>query len=203
MKKYEGIVGLVLCVLLGLLVMFTIQRISSLESERDEAVRNNQSLLEGVTEYKVRDSLNASKVHDLELSIDDWRRLRAEDAQLIKDMGIKNSHLASVISSQMQTTQQVQGVLVDTMIIHDSIPVKAQKIDIIDKWVDVHGVIVDNKFDGVITTRDSLVLVETIQYKRFLGFLWKTKRIKSRELDVVSKNPCTSIIGIEKITLQQ
>ena len=203
MKKYEGLIGLVLCVLLGLLVMFTIQRISSLESERDEAVRNSTALLEGMTEYKVRDSLNASKVHELELSVNDWKRLRADDAQLIKDMGVKNSYLASIITSQMQTSQQVQGVLVDTMIIHDSIPVRAQKIDIIEKWVDVHGMIIDNKFEGVINTRDSLVLVETIQYKRFLGFLWKTKRIKSRELNVLSKNPCTKILGVEKIILKQ
>ena len=54
-------------------------------------------------------------------------------------------------------------------------------------------------FSGTLEVRDSLLVVETVQRKRFLGFLWKTKRVKSREIDVVSKNPYTDIVGVESI----
>jgi hypothetical protein len=47
------------------------------------------------------------------------------------------------------------------------------------------------------------LIVETVQYKRFWGFLWKTKKIKNREIDVVSKNPATKILGVEFVTIEK
>ena len=58
-------------------------------------------------------------------------------------------------------------------------------------------------FSGKIITRDSLLITESVQYKRFLNFLWKTKRIKKREFDIVSKNPYTKITGFEVITIEK
>jgi hypothetical protein len=77
-------------------------------------------------------------------------------------------------------------------------------LNVSDEWIDLHGVIYDDgEFDGTLEVRDSLAIVETVQRKRFLGFLWRTKRIKSREVDVVSKNPYSQIVGLESITIKQ
>ena len=71
------------------------------------------------------------------------------------------------------------------------------------KWTDVVGC-VDLKRDTVelqISNRESLKIVETVKYKRFLGFLWKTNKVKSRQVDVVSQNPATSIVNVDYISI--
>ena len=52
-----------------------------------------------------------------------------------------------------------------------------------------------------ISNRESLKIVETVKYKRFLGFLWKTNKVKSRQVDVVSQNPATSIVNVDYISI--
>ena len=74
-------------------------------------------------------------------------------------------------------------------------------IDISELWFDLNACIIDDKFTGTTTGRDSLVIVETVEYNRFLGFLCKTNKVKNRKLDAMSKNPHTEIIDMEFITI--
>lgn len=59
------------------------------------------------------------------------------------------------------------------------------------------------EFTGTFENRDSLLVAETVKYKRFLGFLWKTSKVKDRKVDVVSKNPHTKILGVEFTTIRE
>jgi hypothetical protein len=66
----------------------------------------------------------------------------------------------------------------------------------------LHGCfLADSSFKGDVRVYNRLVITETVKYKRFLGFLWKTKKVKSREYDVVSDNPYTSIDGFEVVRI--
>ena len=58
-------------------------------------------------------------------------------------------------------------------------------------------------FEGRLEVRDSLIIVESVKYKRFLGFLWKTNKVKNRQIDVVSKNPHTKIVGTELVVIEK
>ena len=51
------------------------------------------------------------------------------------------------------------------------------------------------------TSRDELVLTETVRYKKFL--FWKTRKILDREMEAVSKNPHTTITGLEHIIIDR
>ena len=185
-------------------VIWVDRKIDRLTVERDKYRNNTETLLADVETYRVRDSLNAARVQSLELTVKDYERFRAEDAMLIKSLQRKNRDLASVNKTQSETIISLQSVPKDTVIItRDSLTVPAIKIHSGDAWYDFDGLLTKEEFTGTLRNRDSLVVAETVKYKRFLGFLWKTKQIKDRQVDVVSKNPHTEILGVEHITISK
>ena len=201
MKKWL-IVGAIFAALL-VFAGFQQNAIENLKQERNRYERNTESLLLDVAQYKTRDSLNAAKVGALELTIEEYKRFRADDAKLIKTLKTKNRDLTAITAAQSQTIMQLSAVPRDTVIIRDSVAIPAVAVHTGDAWYDFDGILTEKEFTGTLVNRDSLLVAETVQYKRFLGFLWKTKRIKNKQIDVVSKNPHTTIMGIEYIEIEK
>ena len=190
-------------VLVAALMVITYQynRIKELQQECARHERNTETLMGDVETYRVRDSLNAAKVHGLELTLSEYKRFRADDAALIKDLQIKNRNLAAVNQTQAETIIRLSATGRDTVVIRDSIPVPALTFHCGDEWFDFDGLLVDRQMTGTLTNRDALMLVESIKYKRFL--FWNTKRVKERTLNAVSKNPHTTIISMEHIVIEK
>ena len=180
-------------------------RIKRLTDERDKYRSNTETLLQDVRTYQTKDSLNAAKVGNLELKLSEYKKYRADDAALIKSLQTKNRDLQRVTTAQMETINELRANVRDSIVYlpGDTVTTVLRCIEYSDKWVDFDGCIINNTFSGKIITRDSLLMVETVQYKRWLGFLWKTKKIKDREIDVVSKNPATNILGVEFVTIEK
>lgn len=199
MKKWL-IVGAIFAALL-VFAGFQQNAIDNLKQERNRYERNTESLLLDVEQYKTRDSLNAAKVGALELTIQEYERFRAADAQLIKTLQIKNRDLTAVTTAQSQTIMELSAVPRDTVIIRDSVAMPAVAVHTGDAWFDFDGILADQEFTGTLAVRDSLLLIESVQYKRCLFF--KTKKIKNRKLDVVSKNPHTKIVNCEHIVIEK
>ena len=165
---------------------------------------NTDALLSDVEQYRVRDSLSAARVQSLELTVKEYERFRADDAQLIRELKQRNRDLSAVNKTQSQTIIDLRAVPRDTVvIIRDSIRVPAVAVHCGDAWFDFDGLLTADDFTGTLTNRDSLLLAETVKYRRFLGFLWKTRKVEDRQLDVVSRNPHTTIIGIEHIAIEK
>lgn len=184
-------------------VVWADRTINRLTAERDKYRNNTETLLGDVETYRVRDSLNAARVQSMELSIKEFERFRADDARLIRELKAKNRDLAAVNKTQSQTIIELQAAPRDTFIVRDSIPIPAIAVHCGDAWFDFDGLLTENKFTGTLANRDSLVVAESVQYKRFLGFLWKTNKVKNRRVDVVSKNPHTSILGVEHVVIEK
>ena len=201
MKRWL-IIGAIFAALL-VFAGFQQNAIENLKQERNRYERNTQSLLLDVAQYKTRDSLNAAKVGALELTIEEYKRFRAADARLIKTLQTKNRDLTAITAAQSQTIMELSAVPRDTVIIRDSVAMPAVAVHTGDAWYDFDGILTEQEFTGTLVNRDSLLVAETVQYKRFLGFLWKTKRIKNKQIDVVSKNPHTTIMGIEYIEIEK
>lgn len=180
-------------------------KIEKLTDERNRYRGNTETLLQDVETYKTKDSLNAAKVGVLELKLSEFERYRASDAELIKTLQTKNRELERVTTTQMETINELRATVRDSVVYlpGDTVTTVVRCIEYSDKWVDFDGCIINNTFSGKIITRDSLLITETVQYKRWLGFLWKTKRIKNREFDIVSKNPNSKITGFEVITIEK
>lgn len=203
MKKiliYTAIIGAIAAVILGQHV-----RIKNLTADRDKYKSNTETLLQDVKTYQTNDSLNAAKVGNLELSLSEYKKYRADDLALIKTLQAKNRDLERVTTTQLETINELRGTVRDSIVYlpGDTVTTVLRCIEYSDKWVDFDGCIINNTFSGKIITRDSLLITESVQYKRWLGFLWKTKRIKNREFDIVSKNPNSKITGFEVITIEK
>lgn len=179
------------------------RRIKELTADRDRYQNNTQTLLSDVETFRVRDSLSAARVQSLEMTIQEYQRFRADDAVLIRELKAKNRNLAAVNKTQSQTIINLQAIPRDTIVIRDSVQVPAVAVHCGDAWFDFDGVLTPDEFTGTLANRDSLLLAESVRYKRFLGFLWKTKQVKDRELDVISRNPHTTILGIEHVVIEK
>ena len=188
------------------LLTFSIEqgrRINNLKVERDQYKGNTETLLSDVETYRVRDSLNAARVQSLELTVKEYERFRADDAALIKQLKQRNRDLAAVNKTQSQTIIDLRAVPRDTVVIRDSVRIPAVAVHCGDAWFDFDGLLTEKEFTGTLANRDSLVIAESVKYKRFLGFLWKTHKVENRQLDVVSKNPHTEIIGVEHVVIEK
>lgn len=203
MKKYLIWAAIILAVAAALWVQQS--RIKRLTDERDKYRSNTETLLQDVRTYQTKDSLNAAKVGNLELKLSEYKKYRADDAALIKSLQTKNRDLQRVTTAQMKTINELRANVQDSIVYlpGDTVTTVLRCIEYSDKWVDLDGCIINNTFSGKIITRDSLLITESVQYKRWLGFLWKTKRIKNREFDIVSKNPNSKITGFEVITIEK
>ena len=205
MKKYLIIAAIALAVSAVVTIWVQRSRINTLTGERDKYRTNTGTLLQEVSRYQTKDSLNAAKVGVLELKLSEFEKYRASDAELIKTLQTKNRELERVTTTQMETINELRANVRDSIVYlpGDTVTTVLRCIEYSDKWVDFDGCIINNTFSGKIITRDSLLITESVQYKRWLGFLWKTKRIKNREFDIVSKNPNSKITGFEVITIEK
>lgn len=204
MKKYLIWAAIILAVAAALWVQHA--KIKRLTDERDKYRSNTEILLQDVKTYQTKDSLNAIKVGNLELSLAEYKKYRADDLALIKTLQAKNRDLERVTTTQMETINELRAIVRDSVVYlpGDTVTTILRCVDIVEPWFELHGCATpDGQFTGTHINRDSLLIAETVQYKRFLGFLWKTKKIKNREIDVISRNPHTKIMGVEYIEIEK
>ena len=200
MKKYLFLAAV--AIVAALAVIWADRKIEQLTVERDRYAGNTAALLSDIERYRVRDSLNAARVQSLELTVKEYERFRADDAALIKQLKQRNRDLAAVNKTQSQTIIDLRAVPRDTVVlVRDSIITPAVAVHCGDAWYNFDGLLTKDEFTGKMEHRDSLLLVESVRYKRFLW--WKTKRVKDRQLDCVSKSPHNSIIGLEYVVIEK
>lgn len=212
MKKIIIKIAIIAVAILALVLAF--HKIQKLKEENIRLLSNQeilliekQSMMAKSQTYKVSDSLNAAKVSELQFTLKEYKKYRAQDLQLIEQLKVKKSDLQKVINSQIQTINNLSAKLNDSIRV-DTIVDKTDTLKCFDyksKWTDVSGCI-DLKRNSIslqIKNRESLKIVETVIYKRFLGFLWKTNKIKNRQVDVVSENPNTIITNLDYVSIKR
>ena len=176
-------------------------------SNQEILLTQKQTIMAESQAYRVSDSLNAAKVSELQFTLKEYKKYRAQNLQLIEQLKVKKSDLQKVIDSQTETINSLSAKLNDSIRI-DTVLNIADTLKCFDyksKWTDVSGCI-DLKHDSInlrIKNRESLKIVETVVYKRFLGFLWKTNKVKDRQVDVVSENPNTTIINLDYVSIKR
>ena len=205
MKKYLIIAAIALAVAAVVTIWVQRSRINQLTGERDKYRTNTETLLQDVYRYQTKDSLNAAKVGVLELSIQDYERFMKEDADLINKLKRKNEELQNFSKIQAETIIKIRAQVKDSLIYipGDTAYKLIPCVSFRDSWTNIEACVYNDTLIGDIQIRDSLILYETIIYKRFLGFLWKTKKIKERSFNIVSKNPYTEIKGVEVVSIRK
>lgn len=203
MKKYLYLT--VAIMLLLAVIGWQATRLRKLKADRDMYKSNTEALLGEAERYLTRDSLNAISTRALELKLSEFKQFRADDAALIRTLRADKQRLEQVTTAQLQTIYELRGTVRDSIVYRDSLTTDTLRcIDITDTWFELHGCSDrSGQFSGTFQSWDDLLYVEYVIPKRFLGFLWKTKRIKERRQEIVSRNPHTVIVSAEFITIRK
>ena len=191
MKTKITLIGIICALIIFIVIMFKQNNIIS--QDRDLYKRNMNSALMECVEWKTKDSLSAAKNATLNLKISELERYRIDDINQINQLKKKNEELNNLIKNSSKTEIKIITQLKDTVIYKDTV----KYFNWNDNWTSVKGLIQKDTVDLNISNSDSLVISVATKYKRFLGFLWKTKKIKDQNVYVVSKNPHTTITNIE------
>lgn len=206
MKKYIYLFAVL--VIIGLVVANCIGwKLADRYRQKESMQRANVgALMQDVEHYRVNDSLNAVRVHGLTLTIADLKRYRAENAELINKLGVKDKHAGGITDMRTRTITRIDTRVRDSIVyLHGDTVYKTDTLRCLNastKWYLLDGCINNRgRFIGTLQTYDRLRIIETIKYKRFL--FWRTNKVKSRKIDAVSDNPNTIITDIEFITIKQ
>lgn len=180
-------------------------RIQYLTEENNRLSNNQETLLTENEHYKIRDSLNVSKTNQLELKLSELKKYKSEYTQLIKDLNIKNSQLEQIISVNAETITNLKAMLRDSIRLDtvSNIIDTLKCFEYKSKYTDVSGCINKDIIDMQIRNRESLKAIESKKKKKFLFFklpIWLFG-YKSKQLDIVSLNPNTTIEYIEYISV--
>ena len=163
------------------------------------AYRQNVTvLMDSVAHYQVNDSLNASQIGELQLKLSEYKKYRQEDTELIKKLRADKPQ--TIVKTKTETKYKIKTELRDSVIYKDTL----KAINYSSYWTDLHGFISKDTIQISIANREELVLVESLQRKKFLGIKlpgWLFG-YKQKTLDVVSKNPNTTIADIEYVNLR-
>lgn len=154
--------------------------------------------MDSLHKYKVADSLNAIHISNIELSLKQYKQLRADDAKLIKQL--KADKITTVVNPETIIKYKIKTQLKDSIIYRDTV----KAISYHDSWNSVTGYFTKDSANLNIQSKDELLITKSIERKRFLGIKLSPKWFGYRnlQLNIVSKNPNCAISNIEYIELK-
>lgn len=172
--------------------------LSHLKNENKKLKANQETLLDSVKSFKISDSLKAIAVGNLELSLKQFKKYRADDAILIKQL--KGQKPEVIIKPSIQTEYKVRTKLKDSIIYKDTLKTILYK----SKWNYISGFVDKDTISLNIINYDELLITESLQKKKFLFFRLPISIFgyKRKVLNVISKNPNTKIKSAEYITIK-
>lgn len=183
--------------LLGLTVAFLWQRNSYLKEERNRYRGNTEALLSDMKRIRVDSATMAVDVNALRLRVDEYKRLRAEDAEKIKQLGVKIKYLEAAARHEVEVAGPIDAVIRDTVIVRDTVPVLRQRVEMITPHIRLAGIIEDNRLRGKIRVPVTLHQAVWVEYKGW----WFWRRVKAVHQTIASDNPYAEIRYSEYIQI--
>lgn len=189
---------LVAVVLLGGAVWLQYRYTVRLKSERDRYLSNTAALLSEVKRMQVDSATMALDAKALQLTLDEYKRFRAEDAATIKRLGIKVKNLEAAARHDMEVTGPIDAIVRDTIIIRDTAPILRQKVEMLTPHIELSGIIEDERLKGSIRIPVTLNQAVWVEYRGW----WFWKRVKALHQTISSDNPYVEIKYSEYIKIK-
>lgn len=169
-----------------------------LKAERDRYRLNNTALLSEVKRMQLDSATMALDTKTLRLTLDEYKRFRAEDAAVIKRLGIKVKNLEAAARHEVEIAGPIDAVVRDTVIIRDTVPVLRQKMEMITPHIRLTGIIEDERLKGTIRVPVTLHQAVWVEYRGW----WFWKRVKAVHQTISSDNPYVEIRYSEYIRVK-
>lgn len=185
--------------ILSLAVVTLYWQLDKTITEKQRLSNNQEALLSDMDHYKTESGKNAASVQKLELTKSELEKYNVDLKETISDLNLKINRIQAAATTATQSNYKIKTVVKDSIVYRD-VPVKLQRIDFRDPYIDLTGTIDSGTFSGDITTRDTLVQIIHRVPKKFLFIKYGTKAIRQ---EVVSKNPYSKIVYTEYIELKK
>lgn len=176
---------------------------NSVLKERAEDLEKNQKvLLSEVENYRTKDSLQVAQVGQLILSQKELKNSYKELYKLLKTL--KGDKVESVTTTNTETNSFFKEKVRDSIVYRDRDTLQVKVIHYNDSWTRFDGVLIKDSLSVKIQNRDSLLVVTSIEKKKFLGIkmpIWLSG-YRRRTQQVLSKNPNTKVENVQFITIK-
>ena len=190
---------LVAVLLLSGIVYIQYRRNVHLANERDRYQANNTALLSEVRRIRIDSTTLAVDTKGLRLTVEEYKRFRAQDAETIKKLGVKIKNLEAAAKHQLEVEGPIDAVVKDTVFIRDTVPLLRQKVEMITPHIQLTGMIEDSRLKGQIRVPVTLNQAIWVEYKGW----WFWKRVKAIHQSISSDNPYVDSKYTEYIQMQK
>ena len=196
MNKYTF---LIIAVLSGITISLLRSRQRLIE-EKDSYKSNTEALMSEVRRIQADSSTMALDIKTLTMSLDEYKRFRAEDEEKIKKLGIRIKDLEAAAKHNVEVDAPIDAEIKDSVIIKDTIPVFIKAIRMDTPFLKINGTIENDRLTGKINLPVTLNQAFWIEYKhKFLWWRWKVKAIHQT---ISSDNPYVEIKYSEYIKIK-
>lgn len=175
------------------------RRAERLEAERDRYRGNTEVLLADLHRIRVDSATMAVDAGTLRLTVEEYRRLRADDAAKIEAMGVRIRTLEAAARHRIEVAGPIDAAVRDTVVVRDTVPLLRQKVEMITPHIRLEGIIEDQHLKGSIRIPVVLHQALWVEYKG----CWFWKRVKAVHQTVASDNPYVEISYSEYIEIQR
>lgn len=185
-------------VVLGGIVWLQHRNTVRLKGERDRYRSNSAALLSEVRRIQADSATMALDAEVLQLTLDEYRRFRAEDAETIRRLGVKVKNLEAAARHEVEVAGPIDAAVRDTVVIRDTVPLLRQKVEMITPHIRLTGIIEDNRLRGEIRVPVTLNQAVWVEYKGW----WFWKRVKAVHQTISNDNPYVEIRYSEYIRIK-
>jgi len=194
---------IILAVIFILLLGTSIVLINTNKNQKQEIERlsSNQDVLnDSVTFYRSKSGKLVANVDELVYSVKELKKYNKENADLIKDLGLKFKQVQNVINTGIVT------IVRDTVPLRDSILITKDTLKYFNKrdnYINLTGYVLKQK-DSVAIDFQSVDTISSVahwNYKKW--FIFKCRDKNSISLEITNKNPYTKITYSKFIKIKQ
>jgi hypothetical protein len=198
MKKY--LVSIVIIVSSLIAMSVSIKSCRNLKQENKRLESNQDALIEDITFYKTKDSLNVASVKQLELTNAEFKKYSSDLAAEAEKLKLKVKNIQSVSRTSTITLYDIEPEWRDSIIYRDGRIDTIRYVSYKDDYLSFYLCAEDSITKSKIEINDTIIqFVHRVPHK-FWFFKWGTKAIRQ---DIFSKNPNTKINYTEYIVLKK
>ena len=196
MNKYSF---LIIAVLSGITISLLRSRQRFIE-EKDSYKSNTEALMSEVRRIQADSSTMALDIKTLTMSLDEYKRFRAEDEEKIKKLGIRIKDLEATAKHNVEVDAPIDAEIKDSVMIRDTVPVFLKAVRMDTPYLKINGIIENDRLTGKINLPVTLNQAFWIEYKH--KFLWCRWKVKAIHQTISSDNPYVKIKYSEYIKIK-
>lgn len=198
-SKTNIVLALVALCLSGVSI-FQYNMLKKVKAERDTYQNNTYGLLAQIDTLRADSTMQAYQIQTLGLSVDEYKRYRAEDANIIKSLKVKLENVSAVSKHEMEMQASISApIKTDTLIRNDTI-YPSKTVQLHNNYIKFDGSIHGDSLTANINVPVTLTqIVHKIPKHKFLWWSWGCKAVKQI---IVTDNPYLTIKYSEYIELK-